>query len=324
MTYSYSSNFKPFIEGLVQQKNAVGINYESAEYYLSNFDRFCRDQFPDETILSRHFVMQWAERKPTEASTTHRIRLTSIRGLAKYMIGLGIDDAYVIPERLGGKITRRVPHFFTKEELHAFFSASDRLKPDSNAMARHLVLPVIFRVIYCCGLRSCEARLLRVEDINLYAGKLTIRASKGPKYRIVMLADDVLQLCRTYHERVSCILPDRIYFFPTDVTGCYKSTSLMIAFTKIWKQAGLETYSGSKPHIQDLRHNFALVNLNNWVKAGENFNTKLPYLSRFMGHANLKSTDYYLHFVPEFFPVFKEKTRETFDDLVPEVDYEKT
>ncbi len=323
MKYSYSSNFKPFIEGLVQQKNAIGINYESAEYYLSNFDRFCRDQFPDETILSRHIVMQWAERKPTEASNTHRVRLPYVRELAKYMIGLGIDDAYVIPERLGGKIIRRVPHFFTKEELRAFFSTSDKLKPKSNALARHLVLPVIFRVIYCCGLRSCEARLLRVEDVDLYAGKLTIRASKGPKDRIVMLADDVLQLCRTYHERVSCILPDRIYFFPTDVAGCYKSNSLMKTFTKIWKQAGLETYSGSKPHVQDLRHNFALVNLNNWVKAGENFNAKLPYLSRFMGHANLKSTDYYLHFVPEFFPVFKEKTRETFDALIPEADYEK-
>jgi len=324
MTYSYSSNFKPFIEGLVKQKNAVGFTYERAEYYLSKFDHFCRDQFPDETILSRHLVMRWAERKQTEGIGARKIRLAYIRELAKYMIGVGIDDAYVIPEKLGGKTTLRVPHFFTKEELQTFFSASDRLKPHSNTMARHLVLPVIFRVIYCCGLRSCEARLLRVEDVNLHAGKLTIRASKGPKDRIVMLADDVLQLCRTYHERVSCILPDRIYFFPTNVAGCYRSRSLMGVFTKIWKQAGLDTYSGSKPHVQDLRHNFALVNLNNWVKTGENFNTKLPYLSRFMGHASLKSTDYYLHFVPEFFPVFKEKTRETFDDLIPEVDYEKT
>lgn len=321
MKYSYSSNFKSFIEGLVQQKNTVGFKYENAEYYLRTFDRFCMTKFPNETILSRHIVMQWAERKQTEGIGTHKIRLAYIRELAKYMIGLGIDDAYVIPERLGGKTIRRVPHFFTKEELRAFFSACDRLKPCSNAMARQLVLPVLFRVIYCCGLRPCEVRLLRVEDVNLDAGKLTIRASKGPKDRIVMLADDVLQLCRKYHERVSRILTDRIFFFPTNVAGSYKC--LMEAFTKIWKQAGLDTYSGSKPHVQDLRHNFALVNLNNWVKAGENFNAKLPYLSRFMGHANLKSTDYYLHFVPEFFPVFKEKTRETFDALIPEVDYEK-
>jgi integrase len=321
MKYNYSSNFKAFIEGLVQQKNTVGFKYENAEYYLRTFDRFCMTKFPNETILSRHIVMQWAERKQTEGIGTHKIRLAYIRELAKYMIGLGIDDAYVIPERLGGKTIRRVPHFFTKEELRAFFSACDRLKPCSNAMARQLVLPVLFRVIYCCGLRPCEVRLLRVEDVNLDAGKLTIRASKGPKDRIVMLADDVLQLCRKYHERVSRILTDRIFFFPTNVAGSYKC--LMEVFKRIWKQAGLDTYSGSKPHVQDLRHNFALVNLNNWVKAGENFNAKLPYLSRFMGHANLKSTDYYLHFVPEFFPVFKEKTRETFDALIPEADYEK-
>jgi integrase/recombinase XerD len=321
MTYSYSSNFKAFIEGLVQQKNAVGFKYESAEYYLWSFDRFCMAKFPKETILSRYLVMQWAERKQTEAIGTRKIRLAYIRELAKYMIGLGIDDAYVIPERWGGKAMRRVPHFFTKEELQAFFSACDRLKPCSNAMARQLVLPVLFRVIHCCGLRSCEVRLLRVEDVDLIVGKLTIRASKGPKDRIVMLADDVLLLCRKYHEQVSYIFPERLFFFPTNTVGFYKD--LMGTFERIWKEAGLETYSGNKPHVQDFRHNFALVNVNNWVKAGENVHTKLPYLSRYMGHANLESTDYYLHFVPEFFPVFKEKTRSTFDVLIPEADYEK-
>jgi len=322
MIYSYFSNFKAFIEGLVQQKNAVGFKYESAEYYLRAFDRFCMAKFPDETILSRYLVMQWAERKQAEGIGTCKNRLACIRELAKYMTGLGIDDAYVIPERLEGKTMRRVPHFFTKEELRAFFSACDRLKPCNRAKARQLVLPVLFRVIHCCGLRSCEVRLLRVEDVNLDAGKLAIRASKGPKDRIVILADDILQLCRKYDELVSRIFPERTFFFPTNTTGFY--TCLIGAFDIIWKQAGIETYSGNKPHVQDLRHNFALVNVNNWVKAGENLNSKLPYLSMFMGHANLKSTDYYLHFVPEFFPVFKEKTRATFDALIPEVVNEKS
>ncbi len=62
--------------------------------------------------------------------------------------------------------------------------------------ARHLVIPVFFRVLYCCGLRSSEARLLKVEDVDLETGKLTIRQSKGNKDRNVMMSEDVLDLCR--------------------------------------------------------------------------------------------------------------------------------
>ncbi len=40
-----------------------------------------------------------------------------------------------------------------------------------------------------------------------------------------------------------------------------------------------------------------------------------------MGHANMVSTDYYLHLVPEFFHTFAEKVRST-EGVLPEVDYE--
>ncbi len=324
MTYSYSSNFKPFIEGLVQQKKSIGIKYEgTAEYYLHKFDSFCIEHFCKEYSLTQILVMKWAEKRPTEGTVALRIRLSIIRQLAKHMISQGFSDAYMLPERIGGKIVRRVPHFFTKKELRVFFFVADTLKPCRQMVARHFVLPVIYRVIYCCGLRSHEARLLRVEDVDLESKKLTIRASKGPKDRIVMLADDVLQLCQKYHDQVSRIFPNRIFFFPTTTTGHYSGQNIMRNFKKIWQRAGLESCNGTKPHVHDLRHNFALTNLNNWVKAGENFNAKLPYLSRYMGHVALASTDYYLHFVPEFFPVFKAKTRETFDSLIPEADYEE-
>jgi integrase/recombinase XerD len=59
-----------------------------------------------------------------------------------------------------------------------------------------------------------------------------------------------------------------------------------------------------------------------WVQEGKDLNAWLPYLSMYLGHTHLKETDYYLHFVPESFPLFREKTREKCEQLIPEVNHE--
>jgi len=56
------------------------------------------------------------------------------------------------------------------------------------------------------------------------------------------------------------------------------------------------------------------------MKSGVDVNSVLPYLSRYMGHASIQSTDYYLHLVPEFFHTFRERVKNT-GDLLPEVEY---
>jgi hypothetical protein len=62
--------------------------------------------------------------------------------------------------------------------------------------------------------------------------------------------------------------------------------------------------------------------LNRWATDGVDVNSMLPYLSRYMGHSCIESTDYYLHLVPEFFHTFSEKVRPT-ETLLPELDYDK-
>ncbi len=324
MSYAYTSNFGKHIEDLFIQKRSVGFKYNTtAEYYFNVFDHFCKEYFPHDDILSRDIVMKWAERKQGESPVTHRIRLSLIRQFCKYMLSQGIAGTYVLPVRLGAKIVRRVPHFFTSKELQAFFSSIDNLPISNDRPGQHLIFPVLFRSIYCCGLRPFEARLLQYENVDLKKGVFTIRCSKGAMDRIILLSEDMLFLSRIYNERISLIFPQRRFFFPKDKVTPYEQQSLIRVFKESWMRAGLEDSPGTKPHIYDLRHHFALTNLNRWVSLGEDFNAKLPYLSRYMGHTGIESTDYYLHFVPEFFPVFKEKTQSTFNKLIPEVLYEK-
>jgi integrase len=239
------------------------------------------------------------------------------------MKSVGVFDAFVLTSGLCRKVERYVPHFFTSQELSAFFAACDKLAPNGKAPARHLVLPVFFRLLYCCGLRTCEARKLRVENVDLQNGRLDILESKGCRSRRLPLSQDLLQLFRTYDVQVSQIHPNRIYFFPTTRSKCYTSGAVAVVFGKIWKAAGLSKMTcGKKPRAYDLRHHFAYANLNRWVAAAVDVNCMLPYLSRYMGHSSLENTDYYLHLVPEFFHIFSDKVRPT-EALLPEVDYDK-
>jgi hypothetical protein len=48
----------------------------------------------------------------------------------------------------------------------------------------------------------------------------------------------------------------------------------------------------------------------------------LPYLMRYMGHSSLESTYYYIHLIPDFFPMYQEMADPT-EELLPEVDIDE-
>jgi integrase/recombinase XerD len=322
MNTPVSGHFKPYIEGLVEQKKAIGFPYETSARILKAFDAFCRTYYPDENMLTKEMAMHWAEQKQGEQVNNLIRRITPIRQLAKYMRGLGIE-AYLIPTGIPVKRSRYIPHILTDQELRAFFTEIDRCRVNLYNPARHLLIPVFFRVLYCCGLRSSEARLLNVEDVDLESGKLTIRHSKGNKDRIVMMSEEVLSLCRIYHTQVSHILPERISFFPNRHGKHYNHSIVDHWFHLFWDKTEVARISGGNPpRVHDFRHTFAVKRLNLWVQEGKDLNAWLPYLSMYLGHTHLTETDYYLHFVSEFFPLFQEKTREKCEQLIPEVSHE--
>lgn len=318
MNVVFSSNFKNYIEAFIEQKHATGFSYKSSKQSLQEFDRFCQEHYPKDSQLTREITMHWAQRRPQEHLKTLSNRIVPIRQLSKYLNRIGCD-AYVIPSGLPGKIMRYVPHIFTEQELQAFFVAADQCRYRAVSPARHLVVPVIFRVLYCCGLRSSEATGLKVSDIDLDTGKIIIRKAKGNKDRTIMLSQDVLNLCRIYHEKVSSIFPERIRFFPSNRGNQYGNGFLGLAFHELWNKTGIEGISGNSPRVHDFRHSYAVRRLNLWVEEGKDVQAYLPYLSMHLGHAGLSETDYYLHLVPEFFPIMTSHAEDRFAHLIPEV-----
>ena len=107
---------------------------------------------------------------------------------------------------------------------------------------------------------------------------------------------------------------DEAAFFQTTCVGHYASGTILYAWRQTLYCAGI-SYGGKGkgPRIHDLRHTFAVHCLQKWVEAGEDLNAKLPYLSAYMGHAGLYSTQQYLRLTAEAFPHIVSAMEHNFD-----------
>jgi integrase/recombinase XerD len=319
ISYNYGSHFKKYIEDFLQHKHALGYDYKIGKYWLFVFDKFCENEFPNNIVLTKEIALKWAELRPGEHVNNLQGRIWCVRQLAIYMNQTG-TEAYVIPRDYTRKRIRYIPHIFTNRELKTFFSTVDDIKFRKSNPARSLVMPVIFRLLYCSGLRPSEAVHLKMEDVDLDSGKLIVRQSKGNKDRAVVLSHDVLELFRRYNSQVGIIWPHREWFFPNDKVLPYTAGYISDLFCKFWKKTGINTISGNKPRLYDMRHSFCVRRMNLWVQENRDLTALLPYLSMYMGHSSFAKTDYYLHLVPDFYPELIEKSARVTNSVLPEVD----
>src|SRR5258708_1342755 len=170
------------ITALVTEKRATGYKYDAEERVLARFAALSASEFPGLEAPTRASVEAWitsARGRGVKPATLQGLA-APVRELARWLGRRGVP-AYVLPAGALPRPAHYVPHIYTDQELAALFAQTDRCHYDSQVPFRHLVMPVLFRTIYACGLRASEARLLRFGDVDPDAGALTIRAGKGGK-----------------------------------------------------------------------------------------------------------------------------------------------
>ena len=224
-----------------------------------------------------------------------------MRELARWLGRRGVP-AYVLPAGALPRPARYVPHIYTDQELAALFAQTDRCHYDSQVPFRHLVMPVLFRTIYACGLRASEARLLRFGDVDLGAGVLTIRDGKGGKDRQVPVSAPLRDRLAGYHARVAGRTGGD-WFFPGTPGRPLTLANIDKNFRRfLWQARIPHGGRGHGPRVHDLRHSMAVNNLRSWFAGGEDVGALLPVLQAYMGHSSIADTDYYLRLTAESYP----------------------
>jgi integrase len=288
-------NFSQTIEAALSHREMLGYSRSPHDSTLRSFEKFCAKSFPEETNLTKELVLGWMEERPSKGAAG------AIRFLGKHLDAMG-QPAYILPDGfIGGKNTF-APYILTNEELREFFTAADTLAANKKRPFRHIIAPVIFRLLYTCGLRPNEGRELRRDNINFDSGEILITHTKHNKERFVVMSDDMLSLCRQYDEKRRAFFPSSEYFFPQPNGDCHPSKWLTDAFQLCWQGACRAMNSAvpvSGVRVYDLRHRFATARLNLWLDEGKDLYAMLSYLQAYMGHSSLSDTAHYIHILPE-------------------------
>ena len=289
--------------------------------YLSDFikfDRWCLENHPCQSVLSRELVHEWMNENTASRSDTAR-RASVIRQFGKYLAAIG-EAAYILPEKYAPIRSAAVPFLFTDTELSALFRAIDSLPSTPHEPFLNEIVPVLFRLIYTCGLRPNEGRELLVENINVRTGEVLITHTKRNKERLVVMSDDMTNLARNYALRRNVFATGNPYFFPSNSGGALKTETVYSAFNRAWSVADMPEKRKMRVRVYDLRHRFASACLNRWMDQGENLMAMLPFLREYMGHNHLSETAYYIHILPENLAKSPTIDWNRFNEIFPEVE----
>jgi integrase/recombinase XerD len=313
----FQSALAPLMEQFVQEKRACGYRYCEGARTLAGFDRFLLDQALPPGALSWSVTGEWLVKQPHERANTHRHRISVVRQFTLFLCRQGYRAD--VPNALLGarKEAEFSPRILTRAEVGKLLRAVDQLTPTARSPLRHIMMPEVFRLLCGCGFRLGEVLHLRVADVDLQQGILTVRNGKFGKDRLVPPAPVLVARLRKYAERFGA-RPPEAFFFPSPYGGPLSLRTVYFWFRKLLLQCGIpHAGRGKGPRVHDLRHGFAVHTLLRWYQEGADLEAKLPVLATYLGHRSLAGTQRYLHLTAELFPEITVRANAAFGDVIP-------
>jgi integrase len=236
------------------------------------------------------------------ASNWWAYRLSAVRGFAIYLHALDPTHEVPAPDLLPQRPRRASPYLYSDAEIAALIAAASTL---SSPLQRATVATLI-GLLAVTGVRVGEAIALDRGDVDLAAGRLTVRFGKFGKTRELALHPSTVEALRRYQRLRDRLAPR------TGTSALFVSlagTRLLYcnvhhAFHRLVRLAGLTPRSAScRPRIHDLRHSFAVRAMLDAYACGEDGQARLTLLATWLGHVHPASTYWYLSASPELMAV---------------------
>jgi integrase len=315
--HGFTSAFATDLDQYLAFKANMGFTGSSRVWYLKKFDAYCTGH--DRTVFDRDTVEGWVSTQ-LERSGRYRSWMSYIRDFGRWLRVHGSESAYVLSDQWKAPFVPAHPYLLASHEIEAFFAAAAAFEAQSPWQWQAVAF---FTLMHSCGLRTGEVRALPSEHVDLHERHVDIMWSKGKRSRRLPLTGEVIEVLsacdRASRQQFG---PSRQRFFVSTTGAQVTASAVGTMFNRIWDQARLtRPTNGQQPRPYDFRHHFAYANIERWMQHGADVTAMLPYLSRYMGHATVESTFYYVHTSPDFMDAYAQITRKS-QKLLPEVGFE--
>jgi integrase len=276
-------------------KRALGSPYQRGEKLLRAFERFVAENAdrPGNHSLE-HLVRAWLGRNASRKPVSIANECGVIRQFCLFRRRR--DRTAFVPSRSW------TPQSTESEFLPNVLSETDvktllRLAADLNRPPfRAQLFRMLLLLLYCTGIRFGEALHLRMRDVDVDNAVLFITTSKGrsrwvPFHRSLAREIALYLLERRGFARA---LPDDRFL--VGLNGKHLPVNTASGTVRgLLRRAALKPPSGRiGPRPYDLRHTFAVHRLERWYRAGVDAQSRLPWLSAYMGHDDILGTETYL------------------------------
>ncbi|HEX9422104.1 MAG TPA: tyrosine-type recombinase/integrase [Pyrinomonadaceae bacterium] len=302
MKTKHRSTIGPVIRRYVTLKRSLGFNFIKQANILLSLDQFLTDRRNSFRDLTAEAFFEWCKGFTKLSSGELQRRMQVVRSFCLYR-RRSESDCFV-PDKSTFPACHQPlrPYIFSVSEIGRLLDQSNHLTRHPHSPLRPELFRLIVVLLFTTGLRHGELLRLTVADYDPTDGTLFIRESKFHKSRLLPLRDDVrgeveryLEVRRRWHLPVTPETP--LVWNRAKLERAYSHCGVWLNVRLLLKMANIQKPDGRLPRVHDFRHSFAVNALLRWYRSGVDVQSKLPYLSAYMGHVNIESTYYYWHFV---------------------------
>jgi integrase/recombinase XerD len=319
---SFKSAFAGEIDVFLDYRQATGICIDQDILYLKKLDAFLEDNKIPLIGFDVEVSALWRSRRDVESDHGHYMRINFTKRFFEFLFVKGYKVALLRDVR--PPKSNFVPHIYTDDEIDRYFQAVDAHNFPGNPKNK-IQLPVLFRLLYSCGLRVTETLMIKMKDVDLEEGIIRLRITKGSKERYAVLSESMHILLREYADKTFYLLGEDDFIFSNRRGSALRCDWLEEIHNRLLYMAGIPSASasGSMKRLHDWRHTHAVGAFKQMVERGYDMYVALPILSAYMGHISITATERYLRLAVNLYPYLQKKFDAALEDVFgKEVHYE--
>jgi integrase/recombinase XerD len=234
-----------------------------------------------DSLRSAKITKRSGEEKPVAPSTIAR-KVAALKSFFNYLTLKNIIPRDPSVGLEAPRVAKRTPKTMTSEEVERLLAA-----PGTGSSPKTLRDRALLELLYATGVRVSELVSFKIDDVDLAGKAMRVRSEDGERERSVPLSDKAAECLQVYIERgrphFVKSAGNQFALFLNQRGQQLTRQGMWLIIKEYAMRAGLN-YDVT-PHM--LRHSFAAHML-------QNNKATLPEVQRYLGHANISTTQIYV------------------------------
>jgi integrase/recombinase XerD len=294
-----AESFRQWLETLGYKNKTVNLYYRNTQEFLSFLEQNQTNHLKDFRYQHITSYLEYLQHRPNCNRTGSlspayiNKHVTTLRLLSKYLQLTGKANIIIKPDLLK---TTETASYLSKTEIQALYQAA---QDEANLYRQRDA--AMLSIYYGCGLRASEGAALNINDLLFDKNLLYVRKGKGYRERYVPM-----------NKQVKADLQEYVFNQRNDLLNSKKNEACLAGRQALllgrrgerWSVHGMysrlqwlksqttnEELKQKSFGMHILRHSIATHLLQSGMK--------LEYISRFLGHKSLETTQKYTHLVKD-------------------------